>query len=223
MTTLIAAVLGAVLGAVLSPLLLSGALRVEGVRRGHWRPLGLGVVTTLTMATLCACLAGDQRGRAVLPAALTLAALGLLLAVVDLDTHRLPDLIVLPAYPVIFVLLAAGSWHLGGWQALLRAVVAAGLTLLGYGALSLAAPQGLGFGDVKFAGLLALPLGWLSWGALAVGLALGFGYGAVAILALAAVGRAGLKTEVPFGPAMLAGGLTGTLFGDQIAAFLISW
>jgi len=38
--------------------------------------------------------------------------------------------------------------------------------LLLYFALALAYPNGLGFGDVKLAGLVGLYLGWLSWNAL---------------------------------------------------------
>jgi len=44
-----------------------------------------------------------------MPGYLYLAAVGLALALIDLDTHRLPNSLVLPAYPVTAVLLAIAS------------------------------------------------------------------------------------------------------------------
>ena len=51
-----------------------------------------------------------------LPALLYLAAAGIALAVIDLDTHRLPDVIVLSSCVVVLALLVGserGRWHLG--------------------------------------------------------------------------------------------------------------
>jgi leader peptidase (prepilin peptidase)/N-methyltransferase len=60
-------------------------------------------------------------------------------------------------------------------------------------------------GDVKLAGLLGLHLGWMGWGALVVGAAAGFIVQALLALVLLAGRRIGLRGELPFGPAMLAG------------------
>lgn len=50
------------------------------------------------------------------------------LAFIDLDVHRLPDRIQLPAYPILLALLALCSLATGDWGALIRALVA-GVTL----------------------------------------------------------------------------------------------
>jgi len=71
--------------------------------------------------------------------------------------------------------------------------------------LALASPGGLGMGDVKLAALLGLYLGWLGWAAVVLGALAGFVVQAVVALALLAARRIGLRGELPFGPAMLAG------------------
>ncbi|HEY4604530.1 MAG TPA: prepilin peptidase, partial [Blastococcus sp.] len=55
------------------------------------------------------------------------------------------------------------------------------------------------------AGLLGLYLGWLGWDVLLLGAAAGFVVQAVLALLLLATRRIGLRGELPFGPAMLAG------------------
>src|SRR5450830_2175470 len=61
-----------------------------------------------------------------LPAYLFLAGISVALALIDLDTKRLPNAIVLPSYPVAILLLAFASWNPGGgsdWSALWRALI----------------------------------------------------------------------------------------------------
>ena len=140
-----------------------------------------------------------------LPAFLVLAGSGVLLAVVDLRHRRLPNRVVLPAIVAGAGLLLVAAAGEGGWLALLRAAVGAGLLFAGYLTLALISPRGLGMGDVKLAALLGLYLGWLGWAAVVVGAVAGFLVQAVLALALLAGGRIGLRGELPFGPAMLAG------------------
>jgi len=101
-----------------------------------------------------------------LPAYLYLVTVGVALTMMDFDLRRLPDAIILPSYVVTVVLLMPAGAASGNWYAGVRAL--AGMTaLLGlYFALALAYPNGLGFGDVKLAGLVGLYIGWLSWNAL---------------------------------------------------------
>ena len=153
----------------------------------------------------------------VLPAYLYLAAVGLALALIDLDCKRLPDALTLPSYPVAVVLLAAAA-ALGSDSGSLGRALLGGLAMfVVYFALCFAYPAGMGFGDVKLAGVLGLYTAWLGWGAWSVGLFLGFLLGGVFGVALIALRKGGRKTAVPFGPFMLVGVLTAVLAGPQLA------
>jgi leader peptidase (prepilin peptidase)/N-methyltransferase len=152
-----------------------------------------------------------------LPAFLYLGAIGVALAMIDIDVKRLPNAIVLPSYPVVTVLLGVAAAAEGEWGALLRAVLA-GLALYAfYFLLMMVYPRGMGFGDVKLAGILGAYLGWLGWGELVVGSFLAFLVGGVFGLALMVIGRAGRKSAIPFGPWMLLGALLGILWGGALA------
>ncbi|MEG8034775.1 prepilin peptidase [Sphingomonas sp. LR61] len=55
-----------------------------------------------------------------LVALLFVMAVSVALALIDIDTHTLPNRIVLPMYPVLVVLLATSSALTGEWGAMLR-------------------------------------------------------------------------------------------------------
>jgi leader peptidase (prepilin peptidase)/N-methyltransferase len=65
-------------------------------------------------------------------------------------------------------------------------------------------------------------LAWLGWGELVAGFFLGFAYGALVSIALIALGRAGRKSTVPFGPFLVAGALTAVTYGHELAHFYVS-
>jgi leader peptidase (prepilin peptidase)/N-methyltransferase len=154
----------------------------------------------------------------VLPAYLYLAAVGLALALIDLDCKRLPNALTLPSYPVAAVLLGAAALLGSDSGDLVRALLGGAAMYAVYFALCFAYPAGMGFGDVKLAGVLGMYTAWLGWGAWAVGLFLGFLLGGLFGLALLAARRGGRKTAVPFGPFMLAGVLIAVLAGQDLAA-----
>ncbi|ADJ46217.1 leader peptidase (prepilin peptidase)/N-methyltransferase [Amycolatopsis mediterranei S699] len=142
-----------------------------------------------------------------LPAFLYFGAIGIALALIDLDCRRLPNAIVLPSYPVLLVLLTASAWWRGDWWSPARAGIG-GAALFGfYLLLALAYPAGMGFGDVRLAGILGGILAYLSWPALLVGAFGGFLLGAVAGVVVLATGKGGRKTALPFGPFMIAAAL----------------
>jgi leader peptidase (prepilin peptidase)/N-methyltransferase len=151
-----------------------------------------------------------------LPAYTYLAAIGVALALIDLDTHRLPNAIVLPSYPVLAALLALASWGTGDWPALLRALVGGVALWVGYFALCLAHPGGMGFGDVKLAGLLGAALAWLGWGPFAVGAFAAFLLGGAYAVGLLVTRRAGRGSGIPFGPWMLLGAAAGIAVGTPL-------
>lgn len=151
-----------------------------------------------------------------LAAYMYLAAISIALALIDLDTHRLPDRIVLPAYVVGGGLLGVVALLQGdGWM-LLRALLGAVAVFALYLILGLVRPGAMGFGDVKLAGLLGLYLGWVGWSALVVGVFGGFVVGGLGALVLMALRRVKLGGGIPFGPSMLVGAWIGLVAGPAI-------
>jgi leader peptidase (prepilin peptidase) / N-methyltransferase len=141
----------------------------------------------------------------VLPAFLLLAALAPALAVIDLRWRRLPDPLTLPAYPAAALLLAVGALAIpGGTRHFLSALAGMAAAWLFFALLALIHPAGLGWGDVKLSGVLGLYLGWLGAAAVVAGLLGAFVLAALAGLGLIATGRATRKSQIPFGPFMLA-------------------
>lgn len=142
-----------------------------------------------------------------LPAYLIFVAAGLALSMIDLDVHRLPNAIVLPAYPVLALALTIAAVVLDDPSSLLRSVIC-GLALYGcYFVLAFCYPAGMGFGDVKLAGIIGGMLGFLSYQALLVGAFAAFVIGGVVGVALLWSRRGSRKSHLPFGPFMIAGAL----------------
>ena len=157
-----------------------------------------------------------------LPAYLYLAAITVALALIDLDVLRLPNSIVLPSYVVGALLLAPGAIVHGDWRSAARGLLAMSVLWAFYFAIALIYPGGMGYGDVKLAGLLGLYLGWLGWGSVAVGTFAAFLLGGLVGVVLLATGRAGRKTAIPFGPAMLAGAMLALFAAAPIADWYTS-
>jgi leader peptidase (prepilin peptidase) / N-methyltransferase len=164
----------------------------------------------LTTAVLFAATAARMQALNLLPALpayLYFVAIGVSLAVIDLQWRRLPNAIVVPSYPVLAVLLAAATAWRHDWGALSRAGIGAALLFSLFWAIALIQPRAMGYGDVKLAGIVGGVLAYLSWPALAVGAFAGFALGALVGLALIASRHGHRKTAIPFGPFMVAGTL----------------
>jgi len=154
---------------------------------------------------------------AVLPAYLYLAAVGLALAVIDLDCKRLPDALTLPSYPVAAALLGIAALAGSDSGDVVRALFGGAAMYAVYFALCFIYPAGMGFGDVKLAGVLGAYTAWIGWGSWTVGVFLGFFLGGIFGVALIALQKGDRKTAVPFGPFMLLGVLAAILFGQDLA------
>jgi leader peptidase (prepilin peptidase)/N-methyltransferase len=157
----------------------------------------------------------------VIVAYLYFAAISIALTMIDLDTHRLPNAIVLPSYVVIAVLFAVACIEGAEWEALLRAAIGAAALYAFYFILRVIRPGGMGGGDVKLAGVVGAMLAWLGWGSLIVGAFAAFLLGGIFGVALLLARRAGRKSAIPFGPWMLAGAWVGIFGGQEIAAWYI--
>ena len=178
------------------------------------------LVELLTAAVFVAIAVRFQHSPSWIPAYLYLAGLGVALALIDLDVRKLPNALTLPAYlvgPVLLAIAVAGDGNVG-WGSLLRAAGGlAGMYAFYYLLWFATRGRGMGFGDVKLAGVLGLFLAFLGWQTWAVGLFAGFFVGGVIGLILMAAGRAGRKTKVPYGPFMLARAFIAVLVGSGIA------
>ena len=135
-----------------------------------------------------------------LRAYLYFASVGLALSMIDFDTKRLPNRITLPSYVVMGTLLLIPVVADGDFGDYTRAWLAALVLYAFYFVIAFIYPAGMGFGDVKLAGVLGLALGWLRWGERMVGGFLGFLLGAVAGITLMVVGRAGRRSALRSAP-----------------------
>jgi leader peptidase (prepilin peptidase)/N-methyltransferase len=179
------------------------ALTVQA--RGGWAPGGQGLAVELGTGACFAVMALRFGPSPVLPAFLLLAALAPVLTLTDLRWRRLPDPLTLPAYPAAAALLAAGALAIpGGTRHFLSALAGLAAAWLFFALLAGIHPAGLGRGDVKLSGVLGLYLGWLGASAVAAGLLGAFVLAALSGLGLIAARRATRKTQIPFGPFMLA-------------------
>ncbi|MDP9886490.1 A24 family peptidase [Pseudarthrobacter enclensis] len=154
----------------------------------------------------------------VLAACLYFAVMAVRLTIIDVRHHLLPNRIVFPSYAVagaLLLLAAAVAWTgpdpaRGTLSAVLatplvRVIAGAAILWLFYFILRFVYPPGMGFGDVKLAGVLGMYLGYLSWGHLFAGTFLAFLLGGLWSLAILVTRRGTLKSAIPFGPFMLAG------------------
>lgn len=167
--------------------------------------VAFAVVTAAAFAVIGWGACGGRYPVALLPALLYWAAVSVALTVIDVRHHRLPNVIVLPAYPVTAALLILASTPVGGLGSLWEAALGCLALFAFYWLLALAVPGGMGFGDVKLAGALGMLLGWFGLQTLLVGVVGAFVLGGLVGAVLLVTRRAGGTSRIPFGPFMLAG------------------
>jgi leader peptidase (prepilin peptidase)/N-methyltransferase len=192
------------------------------VLRGHCRHCHAPIsarypLVELATGVLFAVLAWHFGVHPLLAAYLYLAAVGVALAMIDFDHHRLPDALTLPSYVVVGVLLGVAALEAGEPWPFERALIGMAALYAFYFVVALIQPRGMGFGDVKLSGVLGLALGYLGWGQLVVGAFAAFVIGGLVGIGLILVSDAGRKTKVPFGPFMLLGTLVGVFAGHSLA------
>lgn len=128
------------------------------------------------------------------------------LLVSDLEAFRIVDRLNLPGSAFLAVSLVAVALADGASTALLRALLGAAAYFGGALVLWLVVRgQGFGAGDVKLAPQLGLFTAYVSWGTLGWAVFTTALLGGVFGLVMMLVGRAGMKTELPYGPPMILG------------------
>jgi leader peptidase (prepilin peptidase)/N-methyltransferase len=125
------------------------------------------------------------------------------LAKTDIKVRRLPNIYVLPSFPITILGQVTAGVITGVWVNILWAWVAMIVTF----AISLFVNRlGLmGMGDVKLMSAIALALGWYSPLLPALSLLISFLIAGLAATALLALGRIKLGGSMPLGPYLIAG------------------
>lgn len=191
------------------------------VLRGRCRHCGtrIGVeplILELATATLFVLFGLRFGADPALPAFCILGAALVALVWIDIREFRLPRAISYAAFVLSSVALTVAALIEGEPQRIAMAALGAGLALVIMVVIYLASRGGMGDGDVRLAPLLGLHLGYLNPGIAPVGLFLGFLIGAVVGVIAMAIGKAGRKTALPFGPFLAAGTVLAVFIGQDV-------
>lgn len=185
--------------------------------------IAFGLVAWRFVPAVFAATGGPEVAAALLQlvAYLYLVAISIALALIDLDTRRLPNVIVLPAYLVGLALLGVAALLTGSWAALATAGIGAVATGGLYLILALVRPGAMGMGDVKLAGVVGFFLGWLGVPELILGTVAAFILGGLVGVGMLLAGR-GRKAAIAFGPWILAGAWVAILAGAPLVRAYLS-
>lgn len=133
---------------------------------------------------------------------------------IDLHEFRLPREITYSAIALSAPVLVLDALLDDQPDRIWKAALGAGIAVAIMGLIYVVSRGGMGDGDVRLAPLLGLHLGYLGLGLVPAGLFFGFLLGAVIGVVAMAVGSAGRKTALPFGPFLAAGTVSAVFVGD---------
>lgn len=142
------------------------------------------------------------------------AGVGVVLAVIDQKTHRLPDVLTLPLWAATALSVGLVSRELGE-NSTEHAFAASAVTVLALWLIAELPGRPLGFGDVKLGGIIGLQLGVygldVALGALVLAFILG---GTVATVSVVS-GRRRPDEHIAFGPYLIQAALLGIIGGAR--------
>jgi prepilin signal peptidase PulO-like enzyme (type II secretory pathway) len=143
------------------------------------------------------------------------------ISVADLRVGLVPRTLLYPTLGLMTVALVAAAAVAGDWTPLVHAAIGGAGAFAVFFGLWWFVPRGIGFGDVRLAGLIGAGLGWLGLADVYVGFLSGFVVGALmGTLKMLAQGT-GRKTRFPFAPALAVGAVIGVLWGGSLASYWI--
>jgi leader peptidase (prepilin peptidase)/N-methyltransferase len=134
-----------------------------------------------------------------LPAYLVLFAGLLALSIIDIETLKLPKVIVWPLSLLVAALFVLAAAVTGQWHFLLVGAISGAAWFAVFYLMNLASPRMLGFGDVRLAPVLGLALGWLGWRYVVLGFFAANLIGAIIGIALIASKRISRQQQIPYG------------------------
>jgi len=180
-----------------------------GATRSHpARPAVQAVLTAAVLAGLAV-----RFGPDIGLAAYAVVGIGLVaISVIDIESRIVPNRILYPTVALaapLFVLTAAVDHR---WGSLWHAGACAAIGFVAMFVVHTAYPKGLGFGDVRLAGLVGGAAGWMGFRAAFVAFFLMFLLGSVGGILQLAITGAGRRTAIGFAPYMAAGTLAVVIF-----------
>jgi leader peptidase (prepilin peptidase)/N-methyltransferase len=199
----VTAVLGVAVGVVAARWLRSQAYRYADEQDLPSRRTGWVVVACAVLPTLMV-LAWPEDPVAVVYAVSTVALV--VLAAIDIDVFRLPDVITKPMALALVVALLAVALLTGDTDPWVRALLAgAGLGFCYLVLVFIGGGAGMGLGDAKLALSLGMLLGYQSWSHVVLGSMASFLLAGIAAIYLVLFRGAGRKSHLAFGPYLVAG------------------
>jgi leader peptidase (prepilin peptidase)/N-methyltransferase len=135
------------------------------------------------------------------------------LSVVDARIGIVPRSVLFPTFAATAVGLVAASGVDHRWGSLAHAALGGAIAFAVFFALWWFFPRGLGYGDVRLAGVMGAGLAWIGFGELYVGFLTAFAVGAAVGVTLMVRNGTGRKTRLPFGPPLAIGAAFGVLWG----------
>ncbi len=139
-----------------------------------------------------------------------------LLSVTDLRVGLVPRRLLYPWLVLVAVALAGASWADSDWHRFAVAALCGVTTFAVFFVLWFAYPKGLGFGDVRLAGVIGVALGWLGLWHVYLGILMAFFFGAVTGVVVMVANHSGRKTRIRFAPALAGGAAVSVLWGGTI-------
>ena len=151
--------------------------------------------------------------------------------VYDLKQYIIPDKVLFPAIIITFIFRILEFWNLGLFRNfkleignsatilnfLLAALIASGFFFIIW---LISGGRWMGFGDVKLAILMGFLLGMPN---VLAALFLAFLFGAIIGIILMVFKKKSLKSEIPFGPFLIAGTFAAIIYGNQIIQWYLNF
>ncbi len=145
----------------------------------------------------------------------------ILIFVYDLKYYIIPDFATFSLIGISFLYLISSSFLKNDVSILLSGIFSAlGVFLFFFSLFYFTKGKGMGFGDVKFVIFMGLFLGFPN---ILVGLFISFVLGAIIGLALIALKRKKIKSQVPFGPFLIIGSIVAYFYGEKMVSIYLDY
>ncbi|HVB93764.1 MAG TPA: A24 family peptidase [Acidimicrobiales bacterium] len=188
---------------------------------GHLVVQGPSAVRTVVAAVLTGALFGLAAVHfgtdLVLAPFCVLFALLVVVAMTDLSYRLVPRRLIYASLALVVPLLVATSAVDHQWQHLSGSAIAGAVAFGLFFTIWWFMPQGMGYGDVRLAGVIGICTGYLSLVHAYLAFFGGFVIGMVFGLIMMAVLASGRKTRIPFAPALSVGAVLAVFFGAHLA------